>query len=503
MLAFQPLAAPSSAAPLLTIRGRRFSAALQGSDGLSGSLFCVLVDRDNNRVMATGIVADDSTILCPLPSMSAGPKSVALMHAGREVFAFEQMFAVVEMSDRELCPDDARPLLCRVGAVACVAAFADCDAVCDASLVSCWDQTCVETSDECMPVPACPAALSVRCASGACVGMDQSCPEDVDGAERTAACEDATQTRCPDGRCHSGRCGAFNGCPAESPIRCPHGNCAAELAGCAAHCADADQIACFDGSCVDDWTSCAPVPATVKPRASSVIVDPALGQQTLAASVAQIIVPASAFAADASTTIAVDAVADSTLDAVRRPRNWLHATRGIRSPVLNVTVPDSVARPFRERVELHFNVKDVVLAAGDNSLDGLCLAFLDEAENAWQCAAGGVVAFDETAGVLTASIDHFTAVAIVDEPDEPESDANEDKDADRASESFIDKIMHFDSPLAYGVAAGAGLLVMGAFAAVLVVMRRRRASPAERQEQAVTVGRATLMQSNAIEMSRV
>ena len=123
----------------------------------------------------------------------------------------------------------------------------------------CWDNTCVtnpsEKLSQCPTLTSCPET-KIKCFDNSCVNSLEDCPNYYE-------CPSFLPIRCPNGDCRQSLedCPSIVTCPKKLPILCNDGSCHLLKSSCEysseeTQCSDTSMVRCPDGSCTSSKSLC-------------------------------------------------------------------------------------------------------------------------------------------------------------------------------------------------------------------------------------------------------
>eukprot|EP01113_Clastostelium_recurvatum_P013273 TRINITY_DN16_c1_g1_i2.p1 TRINITY_DN16_c1_g1~~TRINITY_DN16_c1_g1_i2.p1 ORF type:complete len:582 (+),score=94.52 TRINITY_DN16_c1_g1_i2:214-1746(+) len=337
------------------------------------------------------------------------------------------------------CPA-AAPFLCNTkggDGPECVTSPPFCSIGHDATTL-CWDGS---ERQKCPVLPRCPSGYPQRCGDGSCVGAYAECSQ--------LSCLLPNATRCADGVCRLSSCPSFDGCGLDRPFHCLDGRCAKTWQRCTTPSPtvpDCPVGQCWcpsNGQCRLNCSLCAGTPlVTLKPVPMKVLLDlnntvtvAVPGQNSYICNVS---IPSGAITSVSGydAFVYIDAIPDSSLYALLPSVNSSISSSSsddeeddydlsyIRSPVVNITASFEDLESSSvsvTRFNLPIAIRLRIDAVDVEQLRGLCLAYVDEEQNRWECVDRNLTLLTsseegtapEEGGVVQGYTTHFTSYAII------------------------------------------------------------------------------------------
>jgi hypothetical protein len=388
----------------LTNYTSRLIATYAGSKGISASAFTVpdidecQFDVCDPLANCTNLVGSYECGPCPSGYVGSGNTSCEIVCTEDKAVRCKNQTCVHSVAECRVVTCSNSTFTCATGE--CVDSFLSCPQKTCIN-TTCWDGTCASSLDQCESLTECPP-LTQRCPDGTCKTSCQT------------TCANGMQV-CANGYC--GYCGPFYGCPAYVPYLCANGTCVSDLKLCKT-CATGSL--CFDGSCS---MTCPKSPRLVRPISFSVVLPvanetaPKLPISVLSndlQKIVEVILPDSLLpnATNTSTMLFVDPVPDSSIVNVNgfNVTTWNSFASNIMSSVLSLRLSvnntQNITSNFTEPVKITFFNS----LPPDTNVSDLCLAFVNETTNEWQCESNITISEN---GAIVGHTTHFTQFVVL------------------------------------------------------------------------------------------
>lgn len=387
----------------LTNYTSRLTATYAGSIGIAASDFTVPDINEcsfnvcDPHVNCTNLIGSYQCGPCPQGYVGSGNTSCEVICTDDKAIRCKNQTCVHSAAECRVVTCTNATFTCSTGE--CVDSFLSCPQQTCLN-ATCWDGTCASSLEKCESLPACPS-FTQRCPDGTCKTSCQT------------TCSNGMQI-CDDGYC--GYCGPFYGCPAYVPYLCANGTCVSDLKSCQT-CATGAM--CFDGSCS---FACPTPPRLVRPISFSVVL-PVLNETTPTfpisvlsndlQKIAEVTLPDSLLpnATDKDALLFVDPVPDSSIVTV----NGFNVTTptsfasNIMSSVVSLRLKGNSTQNssnFIEPVTITFFNS----LPPDTNVSELCLAFVNETTNEWQCESNITISEN---GTIVGTTTHFTQFVVL------------------------------------------------------------------------------------------